>query len=219
MAFDPVLEDLPGTIPIFPLTGVLLLPRGPLPLNIFEPRYLAMVQDALATPQRLIGMVQPEAAGAGAASVPGVYRIGCAGRVTAFQETEDGRYLITLSGVCRFRVTEELATTRGYRRVKADWDEFADDLAEAPPVDIDRDRMLKPLQTYFRAQQIEANWDAIRETPDERLVTSLAMICPFAPAEKQALLEAPDLARRAEVLTALLEMAALETGNDGIGTQ
>lgn len=219
MAFDPVLEDLPATIPIFPLTGVLLLPRGPLPLNIFEPRYLAMVQDALAAPQRLIGMVQPEAGASGNSSVPGVYRIGCAGRISAFQETEDGRYLITLSGVCRFRVVEELATTRGYRRIKADWAEFADDLEDSPPIEIDRERMLKPLQVYFRAQQIEANWDAIRETPDERLITSLAMICPFAPAEKQALLEAPDLATRAEVLTALLEMAALETGNDGVSTQ
>lgn len=218
MAFDPVLEDLPAILPIFPLSGVLLLPRGPLPLNIFEPRYLAMTADALAQPQRLIGMVQPEA-GQENRPVPGVYRIGCAGRITQFQETDDGRYLITLSGVCRFRIVEEMAGLGGYRRIKPDWTPFAEDLEEAEAGGIDRERLVTPLKSYFRIQKIEANWDAIRDTPDDRLVNSLSMVCPFSPAEKQALLEAPDLPRRAEILTALLEMAVLESGAEKAGTQ
>lgn len=218
MAFDPVLEDLPAILPIFPLSGVLLLPRGPLPLNIFEPRYLAMTSDVLAQPQRLIGMVQPES-GQENRSVPSVYRIGCAGRITQFQETDDGRYLITLTGVCRFRVLEEMAGVKGYRRVKADWADFAHDLEEEEAGGFDRDRLIAPLKAYFKAQKIEANWDAIRDTPDDRLVNSLAMVCPFTPAEKQALLVAPDLPKRAEVLTTLLEMAVVETGADGAGPQ
>lgn len=216
--FDPVFEDLPPTLPLFPLTGALLLPRGLLPLNIFEPRYLAMIEDALKEPGRLIGMIQPENP-EDAATVPTLYRTGCAGRIVQFEETEDGRYLIHLKGVARFRLGEELATTRGYRRARIDWRGFAADLAEPDDSDIDRDRLLAPLRRYLKQQRIEANWDAIREMPEERLVVSLAMSCPFAPAEKQALLEAADLAARAGVLCALLEMATLETGGERGGTQ
>lgn len=217
--FDPVLEDLPPTLPLFPLTGALLLPRGLMPLNVFEPRYLAMTEDALKEPARLIGMIQPERTEEEGPATPALYRTGCAGRIVQFEETEDGRYLIHLKGVARFRLMEELATTRGYRRAKVDWGPFAADLREPDESGLDRGRLLAPLRRYLEQQRIEANWDAIREMPEERLVVSLAMSCPFAPAEKQALLEADDLSKRADVLCALLEMATLDTGGDHGGTQ
>jgi hypothetical protein len=227
--FDPDFATLPQVIPIFPLSGVLLLPGGKLPLNIFEPRYLAMAADAIAG-SRVIGMIQPlqqdqeTAAGpaqtatgepvpAGAGSVgdgAAVYPMGCAGRITQFSETDDGRYLLTLSGLCRFSIIKELPLQRGYRRVIPGWTRFEADMAQAPaPLAIDRDRMERALKSYFKLNQINANWEAIRDTPDDRLVTSLAMICPFAPNEKQALLECPDAGERARVLTALMEMALL----------
>lgn len=207
---------LPAILPIFPLPGVLLLPRGRLPLNIFEPRYLAMTRDALAG-ERLIGMVQPSDPQAALAGNPPVFPTGCAGRITAFAETDDGRYLITLTGTSRFRIREELEVLRGYRRVVPDWDAFVRDReAEAAEPDFDRDRLIQGLKTYFRQQQISADWDVIAKAPGERLVTSLAMICPFDPREKQALLEAVDLAARATLLTAIVEMAVMtpapETG-------
>jgi hypothetical protein len=189
------------------LTGVLLLPRGRLPLNIFEPRYLAMTRDALAG-ERLIGMVQPSDP-ASSDSNPPVYPTGCAGRITSFSETEDGRFLITLTGTSRFRIREELPLFEGYRRVVPEWREFARDLgAEAEPA-FDRDRLLRGLKAYFQQHQISADWDAVTSVPGERLVTSIAMICPFEPSEKQALLEAPDLDERARLLTAIVEMAAI----------
>jgi hypothetical protein len=199
------------TIPIFPLTGALLLPRGLLPLNIFEPRYLAMVDDALGS-DRLIGMVQP-VEGRASERVPPVYETGCAGRISSFEETDDGRYLITLTGICRFRVGEELPTLRGYRRVKADWDPFRGDPNDCACGDFDRPRLLDRLAVFFERQGITANWDAIKEASDERLVTSLAMVCPFEPSEKQALLEAPTLTDRAKLITTLVEMAVL--GGEG----
>lgn len=207
--FTPQLEDLSPTLPVFPLTGVLLLPRGLLPLNIFEPRYIAMVDDALAS-DRLIGMIQPSDPEC-RARAPEIYPLGCAGRITCFEETDDGRYLITLTGLCRFRVAEELRTIRGYRRIHADWSGFPDDLSESPdqPV-LDRDRLSRALSAYFQRHGISANWDAIAQTPDERLITSLSMICPFAPPEKQALLEVPTLPERAELLLSLIEMAVLD---------
>jgi hypothetical protein len=198
---------LPAILPIFPLTGVLLLPRGRLPLNIFEPRYLAMTRDALAG-ERLIGMVQPSDP-VSSDSNPPVYPTGCAGRITSFSETEDGRFLITLTGTSRFRIREELPLLEGYRRVVPEWREFARDLgAEAEPA-FDRDRLLRGLKAYFQQHQISADWDAVTSVPGERLVTSIAMICPFEPSEKQALLEAPDLDERARLLTAIVEMAAM----------
>lgn len=202
--FDPAFEDLPAEIPIFPLTGVLLLPGGKLPLNIFEPRYLNMTSTALAG-DRMIGMIQPTGDNEGAQ--PEVYRTGCAGRLTSFSETEDGRYLITLSGYLRFDIKQELPLRDGVRTVVPDWTPYREDLAEDDSERIDRDRMLRALKRYFAANQVDANWDAIKDTPTDRLVNALAMMCPFQPSEKQALLEAATLVDRADVMVALLEMS------------
>jgi len=206
--FDPTFDQLPEILPIFPLTGVLLLPRGKLPLNVFEPRYLAMTDDALSG-NRMIGIIQPSDP-LSRASVPPVYPIGCAGRITSFSETDDGRYLITLTGVCRFETVRELPIVRGYRRVDASWERFAADLEEPGPALFDRARLVEGLRTYFKIQGISANWDAIESTPDERLVTSLAMICPFEPSEKQALLECGSLSERASMMIAIIEMSVLD---------
>jgi len=207
MSERPGGTTLPSILPIFPLAGVLLLPRGRLPLNIFEPRYLAMTRDALAG-ERLMGMVQPSDPSA-RGSEPTVYPTGCAGRITSFSETDDGRFLITLTGICRFRIREELPLLEGYRRVVPEWREFAHDLDSEDEPGFDRDRLLRGLRAYFQQHQIQADWDAIIAVPGERLVTSIAMICPFDPSEKQALLEAPDLDERARLLTAIVEMAGL----------
>jgi uncharacterized protein len=206
--FDPTFDQLPEILPIFPLTGVLLLPRGKLPLNVFEPRYLAMTEDALSG-NRMIGIIQPSDP-LSRASVPPVYPIGCAGRITSFSETDDGRYLITLTGVCRFETVRELPIVRGYRRVDVSWERFAADLEESGPALFDRARLVEGLKTYFKIQGISANWDAIDSTPDERLVTSLAMICPFEPSEKQALLECGSLSERASMMVAIIEMSVLD---------
>lgn len=217
--FDSGPGDLPDSIPVFPLTGVLLLPRGRLPLNIFEPRYLNMVQDALAT-DRLIGMIQPrdiQPRDAGMAGQPPLFDVGCAGRITSFSETDDGRFLITLTGVCRFRVRSEMPTTRGYRRAVADWSEFMADLDDDGPCHVDRDRLDAALRTYFQQQGITANWESIAQAPPDRLITSLAMICPFDAPEKQALLESPDMDARARLLLALVEMAIHQGNGEGEG--
>ena len=208
----PEMAALPTTLPIFPLSGVLLLPRGRLPLNIFEPRYLNMLRDALAA-DRMIGIVQPSDAKPRGKNPP-VFGIGCAGRVTQFSE-EGERFLITLTGICRFDLTEELPTTRGYRRVVPDWRPYYDDFREPTETVIDRDRLLLGLKVFFKVHGLSADWEAIDKTPDERLITSLAMICPFEPSEKQALLEARDLGERARVLTALIEMSAIDPSSDG----
>ena len=206
--FSPRLADLPAEIAVFPLTGALLLPRGRLPLNIFEPRYLAMTLDALGR-GRLFGMVQPDARGKPAAEGPGLYRIGCLGRISSFSETDDGRLLITLIGVARFRILEELPQAAGgYRRVRVDYTDFVTDLLEAEPPPLDRSALLGALKPYFQARGIEANWDAVEQTPDALLVTMLSMVCPFDPPEKQALLEAAEGPERAEMLVALLRMGA-----------
>jgi hypothetical protein len=202
---EPDDAALPDILPIFPLTGVLLLPRGQLPLNIFEPRYLAMTRDAMEG-ERLIGMVQPSDPPIREMNPP-VYPTGCAGRITSFSETEDGRLLITLTGVSRFRIREELPLLSGYRRVAADWQEFTADRA-ANEAGFDRSRLTEGLRHFFTQRQVEANWEAIDKAPGETLVTSIAMMCPFAPNEKQALLEAPTLDERARLLTALIEMTA-----------
>jgi len=217
--FHPRPESLPAEIAVFPLPGALLLPRGRLPLNIFEPRYLALVQDALGQ-GRMFGMIQPsgaeeaspeadDEAGADSGAAPELFRVGCLGRVSSFAETEDGRLLITLTGLTRFRVEREIEGRRGYRRVRARYDEWLHDLGEPESVPLDRDRLTEALRPYFRARGIEVSWDAIAEVPDNLLVSTLAMVCPFDPREKQALLEAPDAAERARVLVALLQMEAL----------
>ena len=219
--FNPRLEDLPRVIPIFPLTGALLLPTGKLPLNIFEPRYLAMVRDALADNQRIIGMVQPRnpdlednrGASGHDGYNPELYKIGCAGRITSFAESEDGRYILTLSGVCRFDIGEEMPNKDGYRRVIADFEHFRDDVSDPPVFDIDRERLLLAVKEYFVLQNIEISWDAIQATPDDKLITSLAMTCPFGPNERQALLETETASSRADLIIALLEMAVLENSS------
>jgi Lon protease-like protein len=212
---DIAFEQLPPVLPIFPLTGVLLLPRGLLPLNIFEPRYLAMTRDAMSG-ERLIGMVQPS--DPAAPEPPPVFTTGCAGRITSFAETPDRRFLITLTGVVRFLIREELPLMRGYRRVVADWSPFRGDVMPAGETALDRVRFERALRLYFRQHGLEADWEAVRQTPDERLITSLAMICPFTPSEKQALLEAPTLEERAAALLALVEIAALEGDHPGATT-
>jgi hypothetical protein len=204
--FDPTFEQLPREVPIFPLTGVLLLPHGRLPLNIFEPRYLNMTRAALAAPDRIIGMIQPSS-GTDVGEPP-VFPVGCAGRITQFGETDDGRYLITLRGICRFAILEELSILDGYRRVIPDFAKFRHDLTDEGDVDIDRERMVAALKRYLGQQGVDANWDALGKMRPARLVTTLAMTCPFAPSEKQALLEAETAANRAKILLALLEMGA-----------
>src|SRR6478736_18328 len=203
---------LPSILPIFPLTGVLLLPRGRLPLNIFEPRYLAMTRDALAG-ERLIGMVQPSDPRV-AGDNPPVYPVGCAGRITSFSETDDGRYMITLTGLSRFRIAEEFPVLSGYRRVRPDWQAFARDLDAQTGGEFDRDRFIRGLKAFFDQRQISADWEAIEKAAGEHLINSIAMLCPFAPSEKQALLEAPDLDERARLLIALVEMAAVDPGQN-----
>jgi hypothetical protein len=206
-------EDLPASLPVFPLTGVLLLPQGRLPLNVFEPRYLNMVRDALAT-DRLIGMIQPRKP-SDPADAPEMYPLGCAGRITQFAETDDGRFMITLTGACRFRVDQEVTSMRGYRRVIADWSGYRTDLEPEPEITLDRERFDDSLRRYFDAQGITADWDTIRSTADDPLITTLAMICPFEPNEKQALLETPGLQERADMMLTLLEMAVVgESGGD-----
>ena len=213
--FEPSFADLPRVIPIFPLTGVLLLPGGMLPLNIFEPRYLNMTQSALASGNRTIGMIQPDGDDMG--DSPSVYDTGCAGRIVSFAETDDGRILITLTGMCRFAVVEELPLKDGYRRAVAEYGRFRDDMNAEARADIDRTRLLEVLKAYLKHEKIEANWKAIEDADDAQLVASLAMMCPFRASEKQALLEAPDLAERTRVIVALLEMALVAPG-DGSAT-
>jgi len=214
---------LPEVLPIFPLTGTLLLPRGRLPLNIFEPRYLAMVRDALGG-ERLIGMIQPSKPqddnrgprGIGGPNPP-LYPIGCAGRVTQFSEADDGRFLVTLTGVSRFRIAEELPLMSGYRRIVPDWRAFEHDRDMPETPEFDRARLIRGLQSFFTQRQLSADWSAVEKAPSEHLITSLAMACPFAPSEKQALLEAPDLGERAKLLTTLVEMAAVKPASEDNG--
>lgn len=210
-AFHPRLHDLPTEFPVFPLAGALLLPRGRLPLNIFEQRYLAMVEDALGA-GRMFGMTQPDPQRPEGDTGPGLYRVGCLGRLSSFSETDDGRYLITLSGLIRFSIVAELAMGRGYRRVRGDFSAYRADIEAAPgPAGVEREAVLTALRGYFARRNFEANWDAVRRMDDDTLVTTLAMICPFEPAEKQALLEAGTDADRAATLLALLQMGAAET--------
>jgi len=211
------LADLPEVIPVFPLPGALLLPRARLPLNIFEPRYLAMLDDALRSDHRLIGMVQPfESRG----PKPKLHSIGCAGRVTSLSETEDGRYLIALTGICRYRVTAELDGFTPYRRVGVDWDSFAGDLGpteQAP--EFCRKEFLSTLRAYFDAVKLASDWDSLRDAEPELLINSLSMMCPFAVEEKQALLEAPRLSDRTETLMALMRFVIASGGEGGSKVQ
>jgi len=208
-------DDLPATFPVFPLSGVLLLPRGRLPLNVFEPRYLAMTEDALGA-GRIIGMVQPDPLRAAPVAGPGLYRVGCLGRICSFSVTEDNRYLVTLTGLCRFAIAEELAAERGYRRVRGEFVPFLGDLQPPTVAGFDREELLAALRGYFAHRGFDANWEAIGQLNDEMLITTLAMACPFEPAEKQALLEAPDQSERAATLLALLRIDTHHTNADHV---
>ncbi len=214
------ISDLPGTLPIFPLAGALLLPRGVLPLNIFEPRYVAMVDAALRSGDRLIGMIQPQTVGAADAGTnPAIHDIGCAGRITGFNETDDGRILMTLTGICRFKVTQELNAMTPFRQVKADYGPFANDLeAGSGELDVSRTELLDIVRRYLEANNLQADWDAIEQSSNEALVNSLSMISPFGPQEKQAMLEADSLEQRNQILIALAEMALAQTQADDDAT-
>ncbi|MBO6633091.1 LON peptidase substrate-binding domain-containing protein [Parvibaculum sp.] len=208
-------EDLPGTIPVFPLAGAILLPRGQLPLNIFEPRYLKMVDDALRG-ERIIGMVQPDGDDAILASQmpdrsPPLCGVGCAGRVTSFAETGDGRVVITLTGISRFRTGNELTAMTPYRQFEVSWDEYADDLIAGFEQDaVSREKLLEILKEYLDTHGLQADWRAIRLSSNETLVNSLCTISPYGPREKQALLEAKTLEDRNQMLIALTEQALRE---------
>jgi Lon protease-like protein len=204
-------DDLPAIIPVFPLAGALLLPRVELPLNIFEPRYLAMIDDAMKA-TRVIGMIQPnESSGAH----PALYPIGCAGRITQLAESGDGRYLITLTGIARFRIADELTALTPYRQCRVDFSPFAADFdPHHGEGTVDRDALLRTLKNYLDANRIEADWNGIRGAPTEALVNGLSMMSPFGAREKQALLEAPDLKARAELLIAVTEISLARQGDD-----
>ena len=203
------ITDLPPAIPVFPLGGALLFPRGVLPLNVFEPRYLAMVDAALAS-HRMIGMIQPAFMFGPNAPLdddrPPLSQVGCAGRITALQETDDGRYLIVLTGICRFRALEDLPMSSPYRMVKADWTPFAEDLTPADLDDAARARLLEALTTYLKRGEFKADWEAVESAPLHTLINSLSAGCPFSNAEKQALLEARTLEDRCAALITLLQM-------------
>lgn len=201
-------SDLPDTIPLFPLPGALLLPRARLPLHIFEPRYLAMLDHCLATRDRLIGMIQPRTEAGHGLAPPRLHAIGCAGRVTAFSETDDGRYMITLTGVSRFRLLAEAAGGTPFRLGRVAWTDFPRDIGPAEAdAGLDRDRFLDLLKRYFTAVELSTEWASLRGAEDELLINALAMLCPFAPEERQALLEAPTLPDRRETLVMLMEFA------------
>jgi Lon protease-like protein len=200
-------DDVPAVIPIFPLESALLLPRGQLPLNVFEPRYIAMLDDVIKS-HRVIGMVQPDAEAVEADGSSRLFSIGCAGRVTQFAETGDGRYLVTLTGIARYRIVEEIAAVTPYRQCRVDFTAFEQDFEPAAGEEaVDRDGVLKALGNFADANQLQIDWKSVREAPNESLVNALSMMSPYGPKEKQALLEAPDLRSRADVLIAITEVA------------
>src|SRR5690348_10275342 len=208
--------EMPGVIPVFPLPGALLLPRGQMPLNIFEPRYIAMIDDSLRDGHRLVGMIQPDVAHTGSADKPQLYKIGCAGRITQLAETGDGRYLLQLTGVARFRIEQELAVATAYRQCRVTYAPFAVDfVARKGEEAVDRKALLGALQAFLEANNLKADWQGIESAPNEALVNALAMMSAYGPAEKQAMLEAPDLKTRAEILIAVTEIE-LAKGKDEI---
>ena len=209
--------DLPDVIPIFPLPGALLLPRGQMPLNIFEPRYLAMVDDALRSGHRLIGMIQPDITHTERRDRPTLFRVGCVGRITQLAESGDGRYLLELTGVSRFKVIEELSVTTPYRQCRVDYATFIDDFtARKGEEDVDRRSLIAVLADFLKANNLRADWEGIDKAPNEALVNALAMMSPYGAPEKQALLEAPDLKTRAEILVAVtqIELAKKRTSGE-----
>jgi Lon protease-like protein len=209
--------DLADVIPVFPLPGALLLPRGQMPLNIFEPRYVAMIDDALRSGLRLIGMIQPDDAHPGPENKPNLYKVGCVGRITQIAETGDGRYLLQLTGIARFRIEAELEVVTPYRQCRVTYTPFTDDfIARKGEDEVDRKSLLHALSEFLEANNLKADWEGIENAPNEALVNALAMMSPYGTAEKQALLEAPDLKTRAEILVAAteIELAKKTTGGE-----
>ncbi len=205
-------SNLPETVPVFPLPGALLLPRARLPLHLFEPRYLQMFEDTLKTSHRLIGMVQPHDGPGGKGQL---HSIGCAGRISQFSETEDGRYMITLSGISRYRILEEVSGFTPYRRANVSWTGFERDLGPTEKDDqFDREKFMDLLARFFAAQELQTDWESLKDAEDELLINSLSMLCPFEPEEKQALLEAPSLSTRRETLVTLIEFALRGGSNE-----
>jgi Lon protease-like protein len=208
--------DLPPNIPVFPLSGALLLPRGQMPLNIFEPRYLEMIDDSLRDGHRLIGMIQPDVSHPGPEEKPNLFSIGCVGRITQLAETGDGRYLLQLTGVVRFRIENELDVATAYRQCRVSYTQFADDfIARKGEEAVDRKALLEALSAFLKANKLKADWEGIDNAPNEALVNALAMMSPYGPAEKQAMLEAPDLKTRAEILVAITEIELAKTLTEG----
>jgi Lon protease-like protein len=206
--FDPQFDQLPARIPIFPLPSALLLPVGQLPLNVFEPRYLAMVTHALSTPSRLIGMVQPlcDDDQTDAAGAPLLFEIGCAGRLSFFQESDNGRFVIALTGLCRFNRRGQQLDPNGFLVADVDWHPFVNDL-RVDASTLDRDPLITVMRRYFDLKGFETDWTQIENSNNDQLLATLSMVCPFEVAEKQALLEADTMAKRAELLIAMMEMA------------
>lgn len=208
--------DLPETIPVFPLAGALLLPRGQMPLNIFEPRYLQLIDDSFRDGHRLVGMIQPDIAHTGDPDKPKLFDVGCVGRVTQLAESGDGRYILELTGIARFRIVEELSVATAYRQCRVDYFPYVDDFsARKGEDDVDRPAVLSALTKFLEANNLKADWDGVEKAPNEALVNALAMMSPYGVAEKQALLEAPDLRTRAEILIAITEMELAKTNSSG----
>ena len=209
--------DLPEVIPVFPLPGALLLPRGQMPLNIFEQRYLSMVDDAFRDGHRLIGMIQPDVTHSPDEDRPVLFQIGCVGRITQLAETGDGRYILELTGVSRFKVVEEMTVLTAYRQCKVNYSPFIDDFtARKGEGAVDREALLAVLSDFLKANNLKVDWEGIESAPNEALVNALAMMSPYGPAEKQAMLEAPDLKTRAEILIAItqIDLARKRTSGD-----
>ena len=199
--------ELPELIPVFPLAGALLLPRGQMPLNIFEPRYLAMVDDAFRDGHRLIGMIQPDVTHSHSENKPALFRVGCVGRITQLAESGDGRYILELTGIARFKVVEEVEVLTPYRQCKVDYFSYADDfVARKGEEDVNREALIETLQAFLKVNNLKVDWEGVESAPNEALVNALAMMSPYGAPEKQAMLEAPDLKTRAEILIAVTEM-------------
>ena len=206
-------SDLPDTVPVFPLPGALLLPRARLPLQIFEPRYLAMLDDSMKTSERLIGMIQPRGGKTEGSSM--LHAIGCAGRITAFSETDDGRYMITLTGISRFRNQQEVEGFSPYRRCQVSWSGFERDLGGVESdAGLNRETFFPLLRQFFEAEELRTDWESLEDAEDELLINALSMLCPFQPEDKQALLEAPSLETRRETLVTLIEFAMRGGGEE-----
>jgi len=208
------LSNLPGSIPVFPLTGALVLPRARLPLNIFEPRYLQMIDDALKTEHRLIGMIQTRDVPTDISNPP-LHQIGCAGRITSFTETEDRRYLISIKGISRYRIVNCETGFTPYMKAAVHWDGFQRDLGdEEREENFDRLAFLNLLEAYFEANELQTDWDGLKDASEEMLINSLSMMCPFDPEERQALLESPCLKTRREMVATLMEFSLRSSGKD-----